>query len=115
VWRLSSSTVSWVLIATIFNAPDLHAGVLGPAIIEAERAEKSGLVDGVSCSGAAQRVYLSSTFRFVERAEDHAITTSRSHTGHSQSQGKSTTSSMHTVPYSAPGGLFDVTMPELSS
>lgn len=40
------------------------AGVLGPAVIEAERTEAEGSSDRVSCSAEAQRVYLSSTFRF---------------------------------------------------
>jgi hypothetical protein len=93
----------------------LSAGVLGPAIVEAERAEKSGLVDGVSCSGAAQRVYLSSTFRFVERAEDHAVTTAHSQSNHSQSQaGRSNGSSVRTMP-GATGGLFDVALPDQPS
>lgn len=43
-------------------------GVLGPALLDAEAVEAASSPDGVSCTGAAQRVYLSSTFTFVERA-----------------------------------------------
>ena len=53
----------------ISQAPALNStGVLGPALLEAEAVEAAGSPDGVSCTGAAQRVYLSSTFMFVERA-----------------------------------------------
>lgn len=74
------------------------AGVLGPALIEAEHAEEDGAVDGISCTGAAQRVYLSSTFMFLERATgtNGARTINCARDGHLAS---------------GSGGLFDVKPP----
>lgn len=40
------------------------AGVLGPALLAAERAEARGILDSLACTKETQQVYLSSTYRF---------------------------------------------------
>ena len=42
----------------------LIAGVLGPAMIEAEKIEAAGVSDCVAVSSAVQKIYSSTTFRF---------------------------------------------------
>ena len=44
-------------------------GVLGPALLEAERAEAEGVVDGVSCTRATQDVYLATPFAFQPQTQ----------------------------------------------
>ena len=43
------------------------AGVLGPALLAAERAEAAGDPDGLACTSETQSAYLSSTYRFVAK------------------------------------------------
>jgi hypothetical protein len=52
---------------TIRPLRDCAAGILGPALLAAEKAEAAGAVDGLVCTGETQHAYLSSTYRFVQR------------------------------------------------
>jgi hypothetical protein len=91
------------------------SGVLGPAITDAERAEQSGVVDGVSCSGTAQQVYLSSTFRLVARAATTSDTARGNHLDSKRSMQPSDSAQVHyaTIGMDDVGDVFDVAPPEL--
>ena len=52
----------WKLLPTRFTPPP--PGVLGPAMLEAESIEAAGVPDELTCTVAAQQLYLSATFRF---------------------------------------------------
>lgn len=99
--------------AGALNAPSrataecFYAGVLGPTLVTAERMETNGAVNGLTCSGEAQRIYLSSSFQFVERA--HSLDAAGSGAA-AQPQGRP----VMATPLDSAGGVFDVCAPPLS-